>query len=123
MEKKIIGKAPRGLPFSLGVLVGNTAYLSGAIGFDESKNTLVEGGIEAETRRAIEILKSVLEQAEMDLRHVVKVTAYLANMNDFGKFNRIYGDYFSVHRPARETVAVSGLALGARIELSLIAVR
>lgn len=123
MERTIIGKAPRGLPFSLGVLVGNTAYLSGAIGFDESKDSLVKGGIESETRKAIEILKTVLGEAGMDLGHVVKVTVYLADMNEYEKFNQVYGEYFSSHRPARETVAVSGLALGARVELSLIAVR
>lgn len=123
MEKIIIGKAPKGLPFSRGILAGDTFYLSGSIGFDERENKVVAGGIEAETRKAIENLEVVLREGGMDLTHVVKVTAYLADINDYEKFNRVYGEYFSDHLPTRETVAVSGLALGAKIELSFIAVR
>lgn len=123
MKKIIIGKAPKGLPFSRGILAGDTFYLSGSIGFDERENKVVAGGIEAETRKAIENLEIVLREGGMDLTHVVKVTAYLADINDYEKFNRVYGEYFSDHLPTRETVAVSGLALGAKIELSFIAVR
>jgi len=123
MDKRAIGRAPMGLPFSLGVLAGDTFYLSGAIGFDERTNGVIPGGIEAETRKAMEHLERVLREAGMDLTHVVKVTVYLADMNDFPIFNRVYGGYFSDHLPARETVAVKGLALGARVEMSFVAVR
>jgi reactive intermediate/imine deaminase len=123
MERRIIGKAPKGLPFSSGILVGDTFYLSGSIGFDEKENKVVDGGIEAETRKAIENLEVVLREEGMNLRHVVKVTAYLADINDYEKFNSVYRQYFSDHLPARETVAVSGVALGAKIELSFIAVK
>jgi 2-iminobutanoate/2-iminopropanoate deaminase len=123
MNRIVIGRAPMGLPFSLGVLAGDTLYLSGAIGFDEKENTVVPGGIEPETRKAMEHLERVLKEAGMDLTHVVKVTVYLADMNDFQMFNRVYGGYFSDHLPARETVAVKGLALGARVEMSFVAVR
>jgi 2-iminobutanoate/2-iminopropanoate deaminase len=59
----------------------------------------------------------------MDLRNVVKVTVYLRNMEDYAAFNAVYASFFPTDPPARETVAVSGLALGANIELSFIAVR
>jgi 2-iminobutanoate/2-iminopropanoate deaminase len=123
MERMVVGRAPLGLPFSLGVLAGDTLYLSGAIGFDEKKNTVVAGGIEPETRKAMEQLERVLKEAGMDLTHVVKVTVYLADMDDFQAFNRVYGEYFSDNFPARETVAVKGLALDAKIEMSFVAVR
>lgn len=123
MKRKNIGKAPKGLPFSSGVLVGETFYLSGSIGFDAKKNDLVEGGIRPETRRAIENLEAVLREGGMELRNVVKVTVYLADINDYEEFNSVYKDYFSEHLPARETAAVSSLALGAKVELSFIAVR
>lgn len=123
MDKTAIGRAPMGLPFSLGVLAGDTFYLSGAIGFDERTNGVIPGGIEAETRKAMEHLERVLKEAGMNLTHVVKATVYLADMNDFQTFNRVYGEHFSDHLPARETVAVRGLALGARVEMSFVAVR
>lgn len=121
--KKVIGKAPMGLPFSEGVLVGDTLYLSGAIGYDPELGGVVPGGIASETRKAIENLRSVLRKAGMDLRDVVKVTAYLSSMDDYQDFNEVYSSYFPQDPPARETVAVSGLALGAKVELSFIAVR
>lgn len=122
-SKLVIGKAPMGLPFSEGVLVGDTLYLSGAIGYDPELGGIVPGGIVPETRRAIENLESVLQKAGMDLKDVVKVTVYLSTMEDYQKFNDVYSGYFPESPPARETVAVSGLALGARVELSFIAVR
>jgi reactive intermediate/imine deaminase len=123
MEKKIIGKRTAGLPFSPGVLVGDTLYLSGAIGFDPKIKGIVPGGIEAETRKAIENLKELLNQCGMDLKDVVKVTVYLSDINDYTTFNKVYSEYFPSDPPAREACAVSGLAFNARVELSFIAVR
>jgi len=123
VEKKIIGRGPKGLPFCEGVLVGNTLYLSGAVGFDKERGAMVEGGIEPETRQAIENLKTTLEKAGMSLSDVVKVTVYLKAMEDYEAFNKVYAFYFPENPPARETVAVSGLALNASVELSFIAVR
>ncbi|MGQ9653701.1 MAG: RidA family protein [Thermodesulfobacteriota bacterium] len=122
-KKQIIGRGPIGLPFCEGVLVGDTLYLSGAIGFDREAGRVVEGGIAAETRKAIGNLKETLAKAGMDLEDVVKVTVYLRSMEDYQAFNEVYAEYFPKDPPARETVAVSGLALGAAIELSFIAVK
>jgi 2-iminobutanoate/2-iminopropanoate deaminase len=122
-ERKQIGTGPRGLPFCEGVLAGDTFYLSGAIGYDHEAGSVVPGGIEPETRRAVENLGRVLQKVGMDLRNVVKVTVYLRSMDDYAAFNAAYAAFFPTDPPARETVAVSGLALGANIELSFIAVR
>lgn len=123
LEKKIIGRGPKGLPFCEGVLVGDTLYLSGSIGFDKERGAMVEGGIEPETRQAIENLKQTLDKAGMSLSDVVKVTVYLKTMDDYQAFNKVYALYFKENPPARETVAVSGLAFDASIELSFVAVR
>mgnify|MGYP001040873667 CR=1 FL=1 len=123
LRRTVIGEGPMGLPFSQGVLVGQTLYLSGAIGYDPGIGGLVPGGIVPETRKAIENLKAVLEKAGMGLEHVVKVTVYLKSMDDYHAFNEVYRTYFSENPPARETVAVCGLALGASVEMSFIAVK
>lgn len=123
MARKVIGKRAPGLPFSPGILVGDTLYLSGAIGFDPEIKGIVPGGIEAETRRAIENLRELLREANMDLDDVVKVTVYLSDINDYSIFNKVYAEYFPKDPPARETCAVSGLAFNAKVEISLIAMR
>ncbi len=122
-SRQIVGQGPRGLPFCEGVMVGDTFYLSGSIGYDHEKGEVVPGGIVPETHRAIQNLRGVLRKVGMDLRDVVKVTVYLRSMDDYGAFNEVYSKYFPENPPARETVAVSALALGANIELSFIAVR
>ena len=121
--KKIIGLAPKGLPFCEGVMVGDTFYLSGSIGFDHETGKLVQGGIVAETKKAMENLSTILQKAEMDFTNVVKVTVYLKTMDDFQQFNEVYATYFPKDPPARESSAVAGLAFDARIELSFIAVK
>lgn len=109
-------------PFSDVVQVGNTFYLSGQIGIDHSVRELVAGGIEAETRQTIENIKEVLAEHEMTLRDVVKCLVVLDDINDFSAFNTIYETYFP-QKPARTTFAAEALALGATIEIEVIAVR
>ena len=121
--KQIIGRAPKGLPFCEGVLAGNIFFLSGSIGFDRDTGGLVKGGIVPETRKAIENLRETLRKADMDLSNVVKVTVYLKTMDDYEAFNEVYASFFPEDPPARETVAVSGLAFDASIELSFIAMK
>ena len=86
--------------------------------------TVVEGGIEAQTTRAIENLKAVLEAAGTGLKNVVKTTVFLKNMNDFTAMNGIYGTYFApdgVVAPARSTVEVARLPKDALVEIEAIA--
>jgi 2-iminobutanoate/2-iminopropanoate deaminase len=117
-------KAPNtGLPFSPGILAGNTLYASGHLGRDPVTSQLVSGGIEAETRQSLANLREVLRTAGMDFKDVASVTAYIASFEDFAKFNAVYRESFPTDPPARATVQVAALNAGARIELQMIAVK
>jgi reactive intermediate/imine deaminase len=91
-------------------------YLSGQLGTD-SAGKLVPGGIEPETRQALENVRSVVERSGSSMDRVVKCTAMLADMADWPAMNRIYVTFFPRHLPARSAFGANGLALGARIEL------
>ena len=112
-----------GLPYSPGILAGNTLYISGQLGRDPATAQLVPGGIEAEVRQVFANTKKVLQAAGMDLRNVVSVTVFLANFDDFDKFNAIYKEYFPNDPPARTTVQAARLNLGARVEIQMTAVK
>lgn len=109
-------------PFSDVVQAGNLFFLAGQIGMDHSTRTVVEGGIEAETKQAIDNIAAVLAQHDMDLSNVVKCTVILSTMDDFASFNTVYTQYFT-QKPARTTFAASGLARNAKIEIDVIAVK
>ncbi|MCX6553101.1 MAG: RidA family protein [Acidobacteria bacterium] len=112
-----------GLPYSPAILAGDTLYLSGQLGRDPATAKLVPGGIEAETRQALANLGEVLKAAGMDFRNVVSVTAFISEFRDFEKFNAVYREFFPTDPPARATVQVAGLNLGAAVEIQMIAVR
>jgi 2-iminobutanoate/2-iminopropanoate deaminase len=117
-------RAPNtGLPFSPGVLAGNTLYISGHLGRDPKTNALVGGGIEGETRQSLANIREVLRAAGMDFKDVTAVTAYIASFDDFAKFNAVYREVFPADQPARATVQVVALNDHARVELQMIAVR
>jgi 2-iminobutanoate/2-iminopropanoate deaminase len=117
-------KAPNtGLPFSPGILVGNTLYISGHLGRDPVSSRLVSGGIEAETRQVLANTREVLRTAGMDFKDVTSVTAYITSFDDFAKFNAVYSESFPTNPPARATVQVAALNAGARVELQMIAVK
>jgi 2-iminobutanoate/2-iminopropanoate deaminase len=104
------------LPFSAAVRVGQMVVLSGQVGTD-STGHLVPGGIGPETRQALDNIKRVLERNGSSLDQVVKCTAMLADMRDWGAMNQVYVTYFPHHLPARSAFGASGLVMGARIEL------
>jgi len=117
-------KSPNtGLPFSPGILVGNTLFISGHLGRDPVTSRLVTGGIERETRQALANIREVLRAAGMDFSHVTSVTAYIASFDDFATFNAVYRESFPTDPPARATVQVAALNDGARVELQMLAVR
>ena len=126
-EKRVIqpeGYRPTPSPLSPAILVGNTLYLSGSTGGDPETGQLVTGGFEPEMRQVMENMATVLAAADMDLSNVVQVTTYLADMGDYGRYNEIYREYFTVQPlPVRATVAVRELARGALIEMMMTAVR
>jgi 2-iminobutanoate/2-iminopropanoate deaminase len=110
-----------GLPFSPAVRVGSMLYLSGQIGIVPATRQLADTGIAGQTRQALENLKALLIYSGSGLERVVKCTVFLADMRDFAKMNEVYATFFPKAPPARSTVAVSGLALGARVEIECMA--
>jgi 2-iminobutanoate/2-iminopropanoate deaminase len=114
--------APRAVgPYSQAVTEGGFVFAAGQVGLDPATGKLVEGGVEAESRRALANLSAVLGAAGSGLEHAVKVTLFLADLGDFQKVNAIYAEAFGEHRPARSTVQVAALPLGARMEIDAIA--
>ena len=108
------------VPYSDVVESNGLLFLSGQIGMDHKTRTLVEGGIEAETKQCIENVKAVLEFHKLSLDNVVKCTIVLKNIDDFAAFNKVYETYFP-NKPARTTFAAAGLAANASIEIDVIA--
>lgn len=109
-------------PFSEVVQAGNLYFLAGQIGMDRSVGKLAENGIQGETEQAIKNIQGVLEYHGLSLDNVVKCTVILSDINDFKAFNEVYVKYFTL-KPARTTYAAAGLAVGAKIEIDVIAVK
>ena len=107
-------------PFSQAVKVGDFIYFSGQVGQDPATGKLVAGGIAAETERVFGNLSAVLKAAGRSFDDVVRAGVYLANMNDFAAMNGIYARHFSPPFPARTTIAVAALPLGACVEIDLV---
>ncbi|HEX5825126.1 MAG TPA: RidA family protein [Candidatus Limnocylindrales bacterium] len=117
------GIAPGPLPFSPIVEANGFVFVAGQIGDAPGSHGPVPGGIEAETRAMLENVGRLLRAAGLDYRDVVKATVYLTDIADFAAMNAIYGEYFPVEPPTRATVAVVALAVGARIEIEVLATR
>jgi 2-iminobutanoate/2-iminopropanoate deaminase len=110
-----------GLPFSNGILVGNTLYVAGQEGLDNGK--LRPGGIGPETQAALENIKRIVEAAGLQMEDVVSVNVYLADIGEFGEMNKVYKTFVPEPRPARATVQVAALVNNARVEIGAIAVK
>ena len=118
------GYKPTPSPLVPGILAGDTLYLSGSTGGDPVSGQLVPGGLEPEMKQIMTNVQTVLAAADMSLADVVAVTIYLADMADFARFNALYTSYFpNGAYPTRSTVAVKELARGARLEITMTAVR
>jgi reactive intermediate/imine deaminase len=111
------GKAAK-LPFSQSVRVGDVVYLSGALGNMPGKMELVPGGMESETRQMMENIAAALKPHGLGFDDIFKSLVMLADMGEWGAFNRVYVPYFNSERmPTRSAFGASGLALGARVEM------
>jgi 2-iminobutanoate/2-iminopropanoate deaminase len=126
-EKKVVSTpdAPKAIgPYSQAIQVGGTLYLAGQIPIDPKTNQVVQGTIEEQTRLVMENLKAVLAAAGMTFANVVMANCFLRDLNDFPKFNEIYGTYFTDGKPpARATVQVARLPRDVAVEVALIAVK
>jgi len=107
-------------PFSQAIEVGGFLYFSGQVAQDPATGKVVEGGIVAETERILQNLSAVLKAAGKSFDDVVRAGVFLTSMSDFAAMNGIYAKYFSPPFPARTTIAVAALALGACVEIDLV---
>ena len=112
--------APPVGPFSQAVEVGGFLYFSGQVGQDSATGKVVAGGIVAETERVFRNLAAVLKAAGKSFDHVARAGVYLTNMSDFVAMNGVYASHFSQTFPARTTIAVTALPLGACVEIDLV---
>ena len=111
-----------GLPLSPFIEKQGFVFTSGQI-YLTPEGELLEGTIKEQTKQVMENLKFVLEKASVTFKDVVKTTIYVTDMSVYGKINEVYGTYFSEPYPARETICVKELPLGAKLEISMIAAR
>jgi len=122
--KQIISteKAPKAIgPYSAGVSTGDLVFTAGQLGIDPSSGKMVDGGIQEQTRQALNNLKAVLEAAGSGLDWVIKTTVFLQDMGEFKLMNEVYGTFFKEECPARSAVQVAALPLGAAVEIEAVA--
>ena len=106
-------------PYSPAVRAGDWLALAGQVGIDPSTGKLAGGGVADETRQALANVAAVLGDCGASLGDVAKTTVFLIDMGDFPVMNEVYADAFAGHRPARSTIAVAALPLGARVEVEV----
>lgn len=111
-----------GLPFSDGIIAGNTLYIAGQQGTDSS-GKLVSGGIGPETAATLGAIQKVVKAAGFEIKDIVSVTVYLADIHEFPEMNKVYKGVMPDPKPARATVQAAALVNNARIEISAIAVK
>ncbi len=111
----------RGGPYSQAVIHGDLIYVSGQIALDPDTNEPALGTIEQEATLALHNLRIILEEAGSSMDKVLKVTVYLASMDDYPRFNEVYKGFFSPELPARTCIAAAALPLGAKVEVDAIA--
>jgi 2-iminobutanoate/2-iminopropanoate deaminase len=123
-KKEVIASsnAPKAVgPYSQAIRYGNLVFLSGQLPIDPKTGQPSKGTIDEQTKLVLENLKAVLEAAGLTFSKVLATTCFLKNMDDFPKFNAVYGTYFPENPPARATVEVARLPKDVLVEISLIA--
>jgi 2-iminobutanoate/2-iminopropanoate deaminase len=122
--KEIIStdKAPKVIgPYSAGIRAGNFIFTAGQLGIDPKSGKFAPGGAVAQTRQALLNLTAVLEAVGASLDQVVKTTVFLADMDDYGPVNEVYGEFFNQDPPARSAVQVARLPKDALVEIEAVA--
>jgi 2-iminobutanoate/2-iminopropanoate deaminase len=123
MQSVMTHRAPAALgPYSQAVMKNNTLFVSGQLGIDPNSGNM-PAGFEEQANLVFANLKAILEAAGMGMTHIVKVSVFLKDMNDFAQLNEIYSRYLSAPYPAREAVQVAKLPKDGLIEISVIAMR
>ena len=108
-------------PYSQAITAAGMLFSAGQIGLVPGTGELVGPDVESQAQQVFANLAAVLAEAGLGFRDVVKTTVYLADMDEFGAVNTIYGEHFAEPYPARSTVAAAGLPKGARVEVDVIA--
>lgn len=125
--RKIVAtdKAPAAIgPYAQANIVGDFVFTSGQVPLDPSTGELVEGGIEEQTRQALENVKAILEEAGSGMDKVIKTTCFLTDMSNFAKMNQVYATYFTEGAyPSRSAFEVGALPKGAMVEIEAIAMK
>lgn len=117
-------QAPKAIgPYSQATIANGLVYTAGQIALDPASGEIVPGGVAEQTEQVMRNLRAILEAAGTGMGRVVKTTVFLVDMGDFAAMNEVYSRAFGDHRPARSTVAVSGLPRGVRVEIEVIAER
>ena len=115
-------KGPKAIgPYCTATIIGVVAFLSGMLGIDPSTGKLIEGGVEAQARQSMQNICAVLEELGLSPASVLKTTVFLSDLNDFGRVNAIYADFFGPDFPSRSCVEVARLPMDALVEIEVIA--
>ncbi len=123
MQSVMTHRAPAAIgPYSQAVMKNNTLFISGQLGIDPNTLNMPEG-FEEQANLVFSNIKAILDAAGMGMTHIVKVTVYLKDMNNFALLNEIYARNFSAPYPAREAVQVARLPKDGLVEISVIAMR
>ena len=109
-------------PFSDAVRIDDFIILSGVVGNIPGNEKVVDGGIQAETKQAMENIKNILEHYNITMDNIVKCTCMIDDISEWGQMNEIYTTYFPNHKPARSAFGADGLALGAKLEIECWAI-
>ncbi len=107
-------------PYSQAIRHGDYLFVSGQIPIDPATGAVVEGDIVAQTERVMKNLEAVIVAAGMSFANVLRCSCFLSDMDDFGRFNEVYGTYLGQSAPSRETMQVAKLPKGVRVEISAI---
>ena len=122
MKKIITNKAPGAAGhYSQAISNKDLVFVAGHLPLDPVTGKLVEGGIEAQVRRTIQNVEAILIASNSGLRHILKTTIYVADLNDWGEVNRIYAECLGDHKPARAVIPCGPLHYGALLEMEVIA--
>lgn len=124
MVKEVISttNAPGAIgPYSQGVKLGNLMFVSGQTPLDPATMKIAEGDVQCQARQCLKNIKAILEAGNTSLDNVLKSTVFIKDMNNFGKVNEIYGQYFTKNQPARSCVEVARLPMDVLVEIEVIA--
>ncbi len=115
-------KAPKVVgPYSQAILANGLVFLSGQVAIDPVSNQFTGGSIEEQTRLVLDNLSAVLQSVGSNLKKALKTTVFLKDLTDFELMNKVYGEYFPDHKPARSTIQIARLPKDALIEIEMIA--